>query len=395
LAYGGEGAGEELKVSALAVAILVIALVFVGWLLLRARETNARLAEASQRSSDEVAAAKQERDDLREFGQKLKEVETAFTQYKAREDARDTKVGEMLAGVREKSDRVVERVDGLVGRWANPKQRGQLSEEWLVAALRQMGLRDSVHFETQKRVAIDAARGKRDGVIDVYLVLPNSQGVALDAKFPWVRLLGEVLEDGGEDAREFALRKLRDSLRSHIKDVGGREYRSTRDVSVRHVLVVVPDWQTLELVRSADPKIGEYAADHGVGLLPADGLYEMANALAEVHREEGWGERIGELFTPQHADRMFAACIDLLDRIGTAVKRYNSLGESLKGVIAAFGPNGLIGRDVLDPAARAAEKVPEEFEAEIHELDAEKARKHAKRLDEKRPQTEGPDAEAA
>ncbi|HEX9968073.1 MAG TPA: DNA recombination protein RmuC [Solirubrobacterales bacterium] len=369
-------------------AIFMVALLAVGWSLLRTRETNARLAEASRRSEEEASEAKRERDDLREFGESLKQVEQAVTQYKSREDDRDSKVREILAGVVQKSDRVVERVDGLVGRWANPKQRGQLSEEWLVAALRQMGLRDSVHFETQKRVAIDAARGQRQGVIDVYLLLPNSQGVALDAKFPWVRLLGEVLDEGGEEAREFALRKLRDSLRSHIKDVGGREYRGTRDVSVRHVLVVVPDWQTLELVRSADPKIVEYAAEHGVGLLPADGLYEMANALAEVHREEGWGERIGELFTPQHADRMFAACTDLLERTTTVIKRYNSLGESLDGVVKAFGPNGLIGRDVLDPAARAAEKVPQEFEAEVRELDAAKAEKHRARLEEKRGEAE-------
>lgn len=370
--------------SSMAIAILVIALIGVGWVLLRTRESNARLAEASRRSEDEASEAKQERDDLREFAESLKQVEQAVTQYKAREDARDNRVSEVLAGVKDKSDRVVDRVDGLVGRWANPKQRGQLSEEWLVAALRQMGLRDSVHFETQKRVEIHGARGQKDGVIDIYLVLPNSQGVALDAKFPWVRMLGEVLEDGGEESRDFALRKLRDSLRSHIKDVGGREYRSTRNVSVRHVLVVVPDWQTLELVRGADPKIVEYAAEHGVGLLPADGLYEMANALAEVHREEGWGERIGELFTPQHADRMFAACIDLLDRMGTVTKRYNSLGESLSQVIAAFGPNGLVGRDVLDPASKAAEKVPPELEADVHELDPGKAEKHAARLGEKR-----------
>lgn len=371
-------------------AILAIALIGLGVLFVRTRESNARLAEASRRSEEEVALAKQERDDLREFGQTLREVETAFTKYKDREDARDTKVSEVLAGIKEKSDRVVERVDGLVGRWANPKQRGQLSEEWLVAALRQMGLRDSVHFEVQKRVDIDAARGEKEGVIDVYLLLPNSQGVALDAKFPWVRLLGEILDHGGEEAREFAIRKLRDSLRSHIKDVGGREYRGAQDVSVRHVLVVVPDWQTLELVRGADPKISEYAAEHGVGLLPADGLFEMANALAEVHREEGWGEKIGELFTPQHADRMFAACIDLLGRMEGVVKKHKSLGDSLDGVIAAFGPNGLIGRDVLDPAARAADKVLPELEAEIHALDAEKAKRHADRLNEKRP-----DAQAA
>jgi DNA anti-recombination protein RmuC len=371
-------------------AILVIALLAVGWLLLRTRESNARLAESTRRTEEEAANARQERDNLREFGKSLEQVQQAVAQYKSREDERDAKVAEALASVKAKSDRVVERVDGLVGRWANPRQRGQLSEEWLVAALRQMGLRDSVHFETQKRVQIDAARGQKDGVIDVYLLLPNSQGVALDAKFPWVRLLAEILEEGGEEAREFALRKLRDSLRSHIKDVGSREYRGTREVSVRHVLVVVPDWQTLELVRSADPKIAEYATDHGVGLLPADGLYEMANALAEVHREEGWGEKIGELFTPQHADRMFAACTDLLARMGTVTKRYNSLGESLSNVVAAFGPNGLIGRDVLDPASRAADRIAPEIEAEIRELDLAKLEKNAERIEAKRP-----DAEAA
>src|SRR4051812_28446098 len=160
-----------------AVAILVIAFIGVGWLLLRTRESNARLAEASRRSEEEAAGAKQERDDLRAFGESLKQVEQTVVQYKAREDARDKQVGEMLAGVSETSSQVVQRVDALVGRWANPKQRSQLSEAWLVAALRQMGLRESVHFEVQKRVEIDGARGRKDGVLDIYLMLPNSQGV--------------------------------------------------------------------------------------------------------------------------------------------------------------------------------------------------------------------------
>lgn len=373
---------------AVVIAILVIALIGVAGLLLRTRETNARLAEATNRLEAESANAKQGQGDLREFGDALKQVENAVAKYKEREDVRDKEVGEMLASVAQSSGQVVQRIDALVGRWANPKQRGQLSEEWLVAALRQMGLRDDVHFEVQKRVEIEATRGNKNGVIDVFLLLPNSQGVALDAKFPWVRLLGEVVDDGGEETRDFALRKLRDALRTHIKDIGGREYRGARGLSVRHVLVVVPDWQTLEMVRKADPKITEFAAEHSVGLLPADGLYEMANALAEVHREEGWGEKIGELFTPQHADRMFAACIDLLGRVEGVVTQHKRLGDSLAQVIAAFAPNGIVGRDVLEPAVRAAEKVPPEIEADIHELESGKAKKHADRLEEKRPNAE-------
>lgn len=370
------------------IAILTIAFIGIAWLLLRTREANARLAEAARRLEDENAGAKQDQGELKEFGEVLRQVENAVEKYKEREDARDREVDKMLASVAESSGRVVQRVDALVGRWANPKQRGQLSEEWLVAALRQMGLRDDVHFEVQRRVEIEGARGNKNGVIDVFLLLPNSQGVALDAKFPWVRLLGEIVDEDGEEAREFALRKLRDALRTHIRDIGGREYRGARDLSVRHVLVVVPDWQTLEMVRRADPKISEFAVEHGVGLLPADGLYEMANALAEVHREEGWGEKIGELFTPQHADRMFAACVDLLGRVEAVVGQHKRLGDSLAQVIAAFAPNGVMGRDVLEPAVRAAEKVPPEIEAEIHELETGRAKKQADRLEAKRPDSE-------
>jgi hypothetical protein len=76
--------------------------------------------------------------------------------------------------------------------------------------------------------------------------------------------------------------------------------------------------------------------------------------------------------------------------MGTVAKRYNSLGESLHSATAAFGPNGLIGRDVLEPAARASEKAPPELEAEIRELDTAKIEKHAERIEAKRP-----DAEAA
>jgi len=157
------------------IAILVIAFIGIAWLLLRTREANARLAEAARRLEDENAGAKQDQGELKEFGEVLKQVENAVEKYKEREDARDKEVDKMLASVAESSGRVVQRVDALVGRWANPKQRGQLSEEWLVAALRQMNLRDDVHFEVQKHVEIEAARGTKNGVIDVFLLLPNSQ----------------------------------------------------------------------------------------------------------------------------------------------------------------------------------------------------------------------------
>jgi hypothetical protein len=145
--------------------------------------------------------------------------------------------------------------------------------------------------------------------------------------------------------------------------------------------VVVPDWQTLQLVKDVDPQLTEFAADLRVGLFPADGLYEVAAALGELHREEGWAEKIGELFGPADADRMYEACKDVLERVECVVKRHNSTGEAIGDLTAAFGPNGLIGRDILAPAARVAEKVEVDVEGEIKGLDPEKAQRHRERLE--------------
>ena len=86
---------------------------------------------------------------------------------------------------------------------------------------------------------------------------------------------------------------------AHQGRAAAREYRSVRDDLRPARARRRPRLADARAGQSADPKIVEYAAESRVvGLLPADGLYEMANALAEVHREEGWGEKIGELFTP-------------------------------------------------------------------------------------------------
>jgi hypothetical protein len=266
------------------IAILVLALIAAVVGLVRARERNASMQEAVTRLEDERDAAQSEKPQLGKLTVSIEELGSSFERHEQGEAQRQ----QLLADVDAKVAHGNERIDALVGRWSNPKQRSQLGEAWLIGALRRMGLRDGVHFEVQKRVKIVGARGVRDGVVDILLWLPNANGLALDSKFPWAGHLASVL-DGQDEARDFALRKLRDALRNHIKDIARREYHRAEGVDIRHVLVVVPDWQTLELVKGVDPQIAEFAAEHRIGLFPADGLYEIAAVLGELHREEGLG----------------------------------------------------------------------------------------------------------
>ncbi|MGN6558531.1 MAG: DNA recombination protein RmuC, partial [Solirubrobacterales bacterium] len=329
---------------------------------------KAALEEAVTRLEAELEKTETEKSKLSELGTGIEKLDSAFGRFEQSEANRQQLLADVKGGVA----RGNQRIDALVGRWSNPKQRSQLGEAWLIGAVRRMGLHEGVHFEIQKRVTILGARATREGVIDILLRLPNANGLALDSKFPWGSHLASVL-DCDEEAREYAVGKLRDALRSHVKEIARREYHRAQGVDIRHVLVVVPDWQTLQLVKDVDPQITEFAAELRVGLFPADGLYEIAAALGELHREEGWAEKLGELFSPADADRMYAACKDVLERVESVVKRHNSTGDAIGDLTAAFGPNGLMGRDILGPAARVAEKVEVEVEGEVKGLDPERA----------------------
>lgn len=344
---------------------------------------NAALKEAVTRLEGELEKTEAEQSKLSDLGSGIEKLDSAFGRFEQAEASRQ----QLLADVKGNVTRGNQRIDALVGRWSNPKQRSQLGEAWLIGAIRRMGLHEGVHFEIQKRVTVVGARATRDGVIDILLRLPNANGLALDSKFPWGSHLASVL-DGDEQAREYAIGKLREALRGHVKEIARREYHRAQGIDIRHVLVVVPDWQTLQLVKDVDPQITEFAAELRVGLFPADGLYEIAAALGELHREEGWGEKLGELFSPGDADRMYAACKDLLERVECVVKRHNSTGEAIGDLTGAFGPNGLMGRDVLGPAARVAEKVEVDIEGEVKDLDPERVPRHRDRLETQRQDLE-------
>jgi hypothetical protein len=368
-----------------AVVALAIALVAAVAVAARATVKNAALKEAVRRLEQQASAAERGNERIHGLDASVRSIHHELQGARSELAERETQVRALLTAVRESHGKVVERVDDLVGRWQNPKRRSQLGEGWLIAALKRMGLTHGVHFTTQRRVELRGPTGPRTGVIDVCLTLPDGQELALDDKFPWPRFLIEVLgADAGEETRTLALRKLRDTLRVHIKEMGARGYAQALNADIRHVLVVVPDWQTLELVKSVDPRIGEFAVEHGVGLLPQDALYEVASALAQLHREHGWSEKVRELFTPQHADRMFAACLDYLDRLRTAFRRYNSLGEAIEGLRAPLAPNGMLARDVLEPAARAAERIRPELGEEVRQLDEGRVERCAERLETRR-----------
>jgi hypothetical protein len=370
------------------IVTLILALSLVGALVAWFREREgtaslrvdkATLEESVRRLEEEREKDQADRSQLGDLGSSIEKLGSSFGRFEQNESERQ----QLLADVKSGVFRGNQRIDALVGRWSNPKQRSQLGEAWLIGALRRMGLRDGLHFDVQKRVKIVGARGTRDGVIDVLLRLPNAKGLALDSKFPWASHLASVLDDD-EQAREFALSKLRDALRAHVKDIARRQYHRAQGIDIRHVLVIVPDWQSLELVKGVDPQITELAADNRIGLVPADGLFEIANVLGELHREAGWAEKLGDLFSPSDADRMYAACKDLLERVDCWIKRQNSANEAAGDVVAAFGPNGLMGRDVLGPAARVAEKVDIDTDAEVKDLDPEKGARHRERLETQR-----------
>lgn len=364
------------------VAVCVAALAVAVYAFLR----NAALKAAAEQLRARVQGVQREAGGFAQLEEAVKALREAVESARSREHERAKQVEEVLAAVKSNAGQALRRVDDLVGRVQDSRRRGELDDGWLVAGLVRMGLKEGVHFSTQRRIEIPEPEGMRERTIAVCLALPDGQEIAIDDSFRWSRYMVSTLDASGEYARGvLALRELCDALREHLREVGRRGYESATNADIRHVLVVAPDLQTLQLMGTVDAAIGEFAAEQGVRLLPQEALYEMAGALAAVHREQGWSDRVHEIFTPEHVDRMFAACLDYLERMRTAIDRYNSLGQALEALHAPLAPNGAMLKHVFEPAAQAAERTLPDIGDEIRKLDGERLAKRFQGIEAGRP----------
>lgn len=315
--------------------------------------------------------------------QELNELRTDVEEARKQSEQSSRQSEEARKAAEREGGKATEAVQRLVSRYTRPKGRGQLSEAWLAGILEAVGLREGVNFDRERRVAIEKPGGESAiGVIDYYLRLPGGSGIALDAKYPFAR--AEDLVSDNDVLRKKARDDLRSSLRAHIKGLAERHYQDARDCQVDAVFLVLPSWEDHALARAAAPDLWEFAQRLRIAIVPADGVFEIAEAVAFVHRLADTSGRIARLHDPVAVGRMFDTSLAVLDALIRAVESHNAHGNHLETVAKAFAANGKFRHHVLDVLGDAANRADSEAGiAEITELPVDRVRRHRGHLADK------------
>jgi len=341
------------------------------------------LQESLSRARGEADRERDARLGAEKVVQELQELRSGVE--KAREQSEETHrhSEEARKAIEEESGKATKAIEGLVARYTRPKGRGQLSEQWLATIFEGFGLREGVNYDREHRVAIEKPNGETSiGVIDYYLRLPGGSGLALDAKYPFAR--GEELVSSNDVLRKKARDDLRSSLRAHIKGLAERRYQDARDCQVDAVFLVLPSWEDYAVARGVAPDLWEYARQQRVSIVPADGVFEIAEAVALVHRLADTTGKIARLHDPVIVNQMFDTSLTLLDAVIRAVESHNTHGNHIAELVRAFASNGKFRHDVLDVLGDAANRAePRPRAAEIKELPLDRARKRRDQLAEK------------
>ncbi len=381
--------------------ILIAAVLVVAVALALRRVSNLQVVLAEQttraeslKESLDTARGEVERERSARLGAEkvvegLQELRSDVQEARKKSEESSRQAEEARKAAEREGGKATEAVQRLVSRYTRPKGRGQLSETWLAGILEGVGLREGVNFDRERRVAIEKPSGESAiGVIDYYLRLPGGSGIALDAKYPFAR--AEELVSDNDVLRKKARDDLRSSLRAHIKSLADRRYQDAKDCQVDAVFLVLPSWEDHALARGVAPDLWEYAQQVRVSIVPADGVFEIAEAVGFVHRLADTTGKIAGLHDPIAVGRMFDTSLAVLDALIRAVESHNTHGSHLESVVKAFAANGKFRHDVLDVLGDAANRADRGQEAaEIKELPVDRARANRRHLANKAEEASG------
>jgi len=157
------------------------------------------------------------------------------------------------------------------------KQQGNWGEVILERILQESGLRDGHEYQTQSQYRNEDGKAYRP---DVIVNLPDDKNIIIDSKVSLISYERYFNNDNEVDA-QLALREHIQSLRSHIKDLGKKDYHQLNGIkSLDYVLLFIPIEPAFLLAIEHEPNLISYALDNNIMLVSPTNLLV---ALRTIH----------------------------------------------------------------------------------------------------------------
>ncbi|WP_084824730.1 DNA recombination protein RmuC [Lampropedia cohaerens] len=218
------------------------------------------------------------------------------------------------------------------------KTQGNWGEAVLERILEQAGLRAGHDYQTQVSYATDGGRSQPD----VVLHLPQNRHIVIDAKVSltaytrYVALSSDGAGGATMDAeiaaldndeaarareRRLALRQHVDSLRTHIRQLGERNYHQLHGLqSLDFVILFVPIEPAFLLALAEDERLAQQAWERNVLLVSPTTLLFVLRTIAHLWRQEA---------QTRNAQEIARRGAELYDKLVAFVETLEKLGQQL------------------------------------------------------------------
>lgn len=375
------------------ITIVSLALaIALGYMLLQARETNARLGEqvrilgqeqarlryqsllvfkdaASQLLSQQGHAMKDANeqrlnDILNPFKNNLDALKATIEAYKSQQ-GRDTAA--LQQQIKDLSD--VNRSIGKEARELTEALRGdsKVQGDWGEMVLKQIldlsGLEEGLNYEVQVTRDDNGEILKNDqgGRLrpDVIFNLPDKKRLVIDSKVS-LTAYTDYVNAGDENLRQAALKRHLASVRKHVDELDGKSYQRWVKNSADFVMMFIPNEPAYLLAMSADSDLWAYAFQRQVVIVSPTHLISVVRLIDQL-----WSR-----------DRQTKNALDIAEEAGKMIDKFSDFVKDLKNIDKALqsaqkayddaskklseGRGNLMGRiqKISDMGAKATKQLP-------------------------------------
>ncbi len=204
----------------------------------------------------------------------------------------------------------------------NPTTRGQWGELQLRRVIELAGMLKYCDFREQVHMRDEDGAARPDVVID----LPNQRQVIIDSKVPLAAYL-EAIETEDEVVRQERYQQHAVRLRSHLDQLGKKDYNKFLKRTPDFVLMFVPAESIYSAALTTDPQLLEHAMKNGVLIATPTSLIGILRSI-----EAGWREQ--EL--AKNARRALKLTTDLHDRLRVFAEHLQKVGKNLSGAVTSY-----------------------------------------------------------
>ncbi len=227
-----------------------------------------------------------------------------------------------IMGLKELNQKITEEAAALTKALkGDNKQQGNWGELVLERVLQESGLREGHEYETQVSLKNDSGKTYQP---DVIVHLPNEKDVVVDSKVSLAAYERYYNAQDDEAGRDAYLSEHVNSLRTHIKELGKKDYQQLQGIrTLDYILMFVPIEPAFLLAVEKAPDLIKLALDNNIMLVSPTNLLVALRTINNIWQYE---------YQNQNAQKIAANAAKLYDKFHGFVSDMEKIGKSLESV---------------------------------------------------------------